>query len=211
MKEWKKVVEKMDSGISPGNVAVHHGSCNAKAAVEKRVKIAELVLRVLILGLGVVAAALIGLDSEVKVIFSITKKAKFTDLKSLVFLVIANGIVASYSLVQVVRCVLGMIKGSVLFSKPLAWVIFSGDQVMAYLTLAAVAAAAQSSVIGKFGLMELQWMKTCGFYEKFCNQIAEGIASSVAVSLCTVILSCISAYSLFRLYGGNKGKSNTRW
>lgn len=70
-------------GISPGNVAVYHGSCNVKA-VERKVKIAELVLRVLILGLGILAAALIGFDSEVKVIFSITKKAKFTDMKSLV-------------------------------------------------------------------------------------------------------------------------------
>ncbi|XP_021719820.1 CASP-like protein 2B1 [Chenopodium quinoa] len=201
----------MNFGISPGNVAVHHGSCTAKVAVERRMKIAELVLRVLILGLGVAAAALVGLDSEVKVIFAITKKASFTDMKSLVFLVIANGIVAAYSLVQTVRCILGVITGSVLFSKPLAWVIFSGDQVMAYLTLAAVAAAVQSSVIGKFGQAELQWMKTCGFYPKFCNQIAEGLASSVVVSLCTVILSGISAYSLFRLYGGNKGKRNTRW
>lgn len=197
-------------GISPGNVAVHHGSYNAKA-VERKVKIAELVLRVLILGLGVLAAALIGFDSEVKVIFSITKKAKFTDMKALVFLVIVDGIVAAYSLVQVVRCIMGMIRGSVLFSKPLAWIIFSGDQAMAYLTLAAVAAAAESSVIGKFGQPELQWMKTCDFYGKFCNQIGEGIASSVVVSLCTLVLSCISAYSLFRLYGGNKGKSNTRW
>ncbi|XP_057544809.1 CASP-like protein 2B1 [Amaranthus tricolor] len=200
----------MSFGTSPGNVAVHHGNCTAKV-IEKRVKIAELVLRVLIFGLSVLAASLIGFDSEVKVIFSITKKAKFTDMKALVFLVIANGIAAAYSLVQAVRCVVEMIRGSVLFSKPLAWAIFSGDQVMAYLTLAAVAAAMQSSVIGKFGQTELKWMKTCGFYEKFCNQIAKGIASSVAVSLCTVLLSCISAYSLFRLYGGNKRKMNLSW
>lgn len=45
------------------------------------------------------------------------------------FLVIVDGIVAAYSLVQVVRCIMGMIRGSVLFSKPLAWIIFSGDQV----------------------------------------------------------------------------------
>jgi len=44
--------------------------------------------------------------------------------------VVANGIAAAYSLVQGVRCVVGMVKGSVLFSKPLAWVIFSGDQVL---------------------------------------------------------------------------------
>ena len=70
----------MSFGTSPGNVAVHHGSCTAKV-IEKRVKIAELVLRVLIFGLYVLAASLIGFDSEVKVIFSITKKTKFIDMK----------------------------------------------------------------------------------------------------------------------------------
>lgn len=45
---------------------------------------------------------------------------------------IANGIAATYSLLQGVRCVLGMVKGSLLFNKPLAWAIFSGDQVDKY-------------------------------------------------------------------------------
>lgn len=43
---------------------------------------------------------------------------------------VANGIAAAYSLVQGVRCTVAMLKGSVLFNKPLAWAIFSGDQVI---------------------------------------------------------------------------------
>lgn len=46
------------------------------------------------------------------------------------FLVIANGIAAAYSFFQVLRCVVSMVRGSVLFNKPLAWAIFSGDQVL---------------------------------------------------------------------------------
>ncbi|KAL9237021.1 hypothetical protein vseg_011611 [Gypsophila vaccaria] len=188
-----------------GNIAVYHG-CH-----ESRLKLAELVLRILILGLAVLAAVLIATNSEVQVIFSITKTAKFTDMKALVLLVVANGVLAAYSLVQLARCVTGMVRGSILFSKPLAWVLFCGDQVMAYLSIAAVAAAAQSSVIGKFGQTELQWMQICDLYAKFCNQVGEGIAGSLAVSICSVILSSISAYSLFRLYGGRKGKNDTPW
>ncbi|KAF4353671.1 hypothetical protein G4B88_020122 [Cannabis sativa] len=48
--------------------------------------------------------------------------------KALVFVVIVNAIVSAYSLIQALRCVVSMDKGSVLFSKPLVWVIFSGDQ-----------------------------------------------------------------------------------
>ncbi|KAL3521832.1 hypothetical protein ACH5RR_014666 [Cinchona calisaya] len=196
-------------GVSPGNVPVYHGS-NLKV-VDKKVRIAELVLRCVICGLAVLAAVLIGTDTQVKEIFTIKKEAKFTEMKALVFLVIANGMAAAYSLVQVLRCIASMIRGNVLFNKPLAWAIFSGDQLMSYLSLAAVAAAAQSAVIAKLGQTELQWMKICNIYGKFCNQVGEGIASSLIVSLSMVVLSGISAFSLFRLYGENKGKNSARW
>lgn len=196
-------------GVSPGNVPVYHGS-NLKA-VDRKVRIAELVLRCLICGFGVLAAVLIRSDTQTKEIFSIRKRAKFTDMKALVFLVVASGLAAAYSLVQVLRCVVSMVRGSVLFHKPLAWAIFSGDQLMAYLMLAAVAAAAQSSVFAKFGEPELQWMKICTIYGKFCNQVGEGVASAVFASISMVLLSGISGFSLFRLYGGNKGKSSGGW
>ena len=44
----------------------------------------------------------------------------------------ANGLAAGYSLVQGLRCVVSIVRGSVLFNKPLAWAIFSGDQVHPY-------------------------------------------------------------------------------
>ncbi|KAJ0980122.1 hypothetical protein J5N97_008377 [Dioscorea zingiberensis] len=199
----------MSSGVgvsTPGNVAVQHGLGSLKA-MERKVKVAEVVLRCLILGLGVLVASLVGTDTQVKKIFSIEKKAKFTEMKSLVFLVIANGIAAGYSLIQVLRCVVSAVRGSVLFSKPLAWAIFSCDQVLAYVCLAAVATAAQTAVLGEYGQAEMQWMSICNMYGKFCNQVGEGIVCALVVSLSMVSLSCVSAFNLFRLYGKNKGKA----
>ncbi|OIW13855.1 hypothetical protein TanjilG_31744 [Lupinus angustifolius] len=193
-------------GISPGTVPVYH---NTKV-LDRRIRITELVLRCVILALGVLAAVLIGTDSQVREIFSFQKKAKFTDMKTLVFLVITNGLASVYSLIQGLRCVVSMVKGNVLFRKPLAWAIFCGDQIMAYITVSAVAAAGQSSVIAKLGQPELQWMKICDMYGKFCNQVGEGIACAFVVSISMVILSCISAFNLFRLHGANKNKS-TSW
>ncbi|KAG5132509.1 hypothetical protein JHK82_023697 [Glycine max] len=192
-------------GVSPGNVPVYH-STNVNV-LDRRIKITELVLRCVILGLGVLAAVLVGTDSQVKEFFSFQKEAKFTDMKSLVFLVVANGLASGYSLIQGLRCIISMIRGRVLFSKPLAWAIFSGDQVMAYVTVATVVAAGQSGVIARVGQPELQWMKICNMYGKFCNQVGEGIASAFVASLSMVVLSCTSAFSLFRLYGGNKTKN----
>ncbi|KAM5588908.1 CASP-like protein 2B1 [Rosa sericea] len=199
-------------GVSPGNVPVSHSSSSTNLKViDRRVRVAELVLRFLICGLGLAAALLVATDTQVKEIFMIKKKAKFTDMKALVFLVIANGIAAAYSLLQALRCVMSMVRGNVLFSKPLAWIIFSADQVMAYVAVAAVGAAAQSAALAKLGQSELQWMKICNMYDKFCNQVGEGIASAVLVGLSAILISCISAFNLFRLYGGNKNKSSSRW
>ncbi|XP_051129125.1 CASP-like protein 2B1 [Andrographis paniculata] len=196
-------------GVSPGNVPVYHGS-NLKV-LDRRVKLAELVLRCVICALAILSAALIATDSQVREFFTIRKEARFTDMKSLVFLVTANGLAAAYSLIQVLRCIVSMIRGTVLFNKPLAWAIFSGDQAMAYLTMAAIAASAQSAVFAQFGQKELQWMKTCNLYGKFCNQVGEGVACAVIVCLALVALSGISAFSLFRLYGGNKSKTSSNW
>ncbi|XP_027331762.1 CASP-like protein 2B1 [Abrus precatorius] len=194
----------MGVGVSPGTVPVYHGT-NLKV-LDRRVRIAELVLRCVSLSLGLLATVLVVTDAQVQEFFSFRKKAKFTDMKALVFLVVANALSAGYSLIQGLRCVLSMIRGTVLFSKPLAWLIFSADQVMAYVTVAAVAATLQSAVFAKAGQPEFQWMKVCNMYGKFCNQVGEGVASAFVVSLSMVVLSCISAFSLFRLYGSNKNK-----
>lgn len=69
-------------GISPGTVPVYH-STDMKV-FDRKIRITELVLRCVILGLGVLAVVLIVTDSQVRVFFTLEKKAKFTDMKALV-------------------------------------------------------------------------------------------------------------------------------
>lgn len=69
-------------GISPGNVPVYH-STDMKV-LDRKVRITELVLRGVILGFGLLAVVLIVTDSQVRVFFTLEKKAKFTDMKALV-------------------------------------------------------------------------------------------------------------------------------
>lgn len=81
-------------------------------------------------------------------------------------------------------------------------------QAIAYLLVAAVAAAAQSAVLAEMGQTELQWMKICNLYGKFCTQVGEGIVSSFIASIAMVTVSGMSAFNLFRLYGYGKAKGN---
>lgn len=74
-------------GVSPGNVPVSHSgssSSSSTTVIDRRVRVVELVLRFLICGLGLAAALLVATDTQVKEIFTVKKKAKFTDMKALV-------------------------------------------------------------------------------------------------------------------------------
>ena len=51
---------------------------------ERKVRLAELILRCLVCALALVAAVLIVTDTQVREIFTIQKKAKYTDMKALV-------------------------------------------------------------------------------------------------------------------------------
>lgn len=208
-KHQQEEEEKKVRMAGKANVSVlmsEDASFHQKVAVEKRLKIGEVILRFAMIALALVAAVRVGTDTQTRTIFTIEKKAKYSDMKALVFLVVMNGIVASYSLLQGLRCVLSIYTQSPLTSKPLAWLIFALDQTMAYFSLAAAAAAAESAYLAERGQTEFQWMKVCIFYEKFCHQIGEGLVSTFLVSLSMATVSGMSAYHLFRLYGP-KGKS----
>ncbi|KAL0921725.1 hypothetical protein M5K25_008826 [Dendrobium thyrsiflorum] len=151
-------------------VQIYYSVKGKTMALERKLRVGEMVLRLVVLGLGVTAVALLVSASQVRTFFSLEKKARFSDMKVLVFLVVANGVAAGHSLLQGIYCVVRMMKGSVVSSKGLAWVIFSCDQVMAYVTLSASAAAVQTAVLGNFGQSELEWMKTCNLFRKFCTQ-----------------------------------------
>lgn len=208
-KHQQEEEEKVRMVGGKANVSVlmsQDDSFHQKVVLEKRLKIGEVILRFVMFALALVAAVRVGTDTQTRTIFTIEKKAKFSDMKALVFLVVINGIVAAYSLLQGLRCVLSMYTQSPLTSKPLAWLIFALDQTIAYFSIAAAAAAAESAYLAERGQNEFQWMKVCIFYEKFCHQIGEGLVSTFLVSLSMATVSGISAYHLFRLYGP-KGKS----
>lgn len=66
-------------GISPRNVAG-----TKMKLFDRKVRLAELILRCSVCALALVSALLIATDVEVREIFTIQKKAKYTDMKALV-------------------------------------------------------------------------------------------------------------------------------
>lgn len=69
-------------GISPGNVAVYHGG--KMKLIDRRLRLTELLLRCSVSVLALLALILVVTDTQVKTIFTIEKRAKYTDMKALV-------------------------------------------------------------------------------------------------------------------------------
>lgn len=68
--------------MSPGNVAVFHGG--KMKLIDRRLKLTELLLRCSATLLALLALILIVTNTQVKQIFTIEKRAKYTDMKALV-------------------------------------------------------------------------------------------------------------------------------
>lgn len=66
--------------------------------------------------------------------------------------------------------------------------------------VAATGAAAESAAFAKFGEAQVEWMKICDMYTKFCNQVGQAMATSLFLCATMLLLSSLSSFTLFRLY-----------
>ncbi|KAF5954873.1 hypothetical protein HYC85_007729 [Camellia sinensis] len=69
-----------------------------------------------------------------------------------------------------------------------------------YLVVATNSAALEASFLAITGASNLQWMKLCDKYTRFCIQIGGALLCGCAASLSLALISILSGYSLFRLY-----------
>ncbi|XP_059461263.1 CASP-like protein 2C1 [Corylus avellana] len=159
-------------------------------------------LRLSALLFSVLTACLVGLDAQSKRVFFSEKKATFRDLDALVILVYVESGAACYNLLQLCKFSIpawsrGNSKMSFVY---VAWVFLLLDQLAAYITFAANSAALEAAFLAVTGANELQWMKLCNRFTRFCIQIGGALICGFLSSLLMAVISSISAFNLFRLY-----------
>lgn len=163
---------------------------------------AESVLRILSLVFAAMAALLVGLDTQTKTVFFVTRTATVKDMDALWVMTVVFSVVAGYHLLHLFRCMaftwLG--KNPCHCNKFVAWLYFVLDQGSTYATFGATMAALQAALVGLFGIGSLQWSKLCNIYTRFCDQIAGGIICGLVATLVMAVVSAISAHRLFQLY-----------
>ncbi|CAN6293814.1 unnamed protein product [Urochloa humidicola] len=190
--------------IRPGGGA----ALRVPARTEGTLRAAELALRLAACGFALLAAVLLAVNKETHDFLGLfVKEARYTDMASLVILVITNGVAASYSFLQAGRCLVSTVRGRALVSKPMACAVFFCDQVITYAALSALSVALVAAMIGKYGQAQFGWMKTADLYKRFAMQATGAIICAIVAVVAMVPVSAMSAFNLFRLCGTGKGRN----
>ncbi|KAL9259013.1 CASP-like protein [Drosera capensis] len=166
----------------------------------------ELLLRLSAALILVLAAILIRTNSETKLIYGLYENtAKSKDLRAFMISEYVFLAAASYSFLQTIRRFSSSAKG---FTEPkstvsvnfLPWLSLVLDQVTAYLVFASNIAAAAGAAMAITGSDNLQWIKLCNIYTRFCYQAGGHIGCGAAASLLLAIVAGLSAFNVFSFY-----------
>ncbi|KFK29091.1 hypothetical protein AALP_AA7G087700 [Arabis alpina] len=161
-----------------------------------RLRETEVILRLCIVVLLLLTSLLVGLSSETEEVAYIHKKVTFRYLIALQVGLYIDVVVAAYNMVQLG---FGWYSSEQKTSNS-KWLSYLLDQTAAYVVFAGTSAAAQHSLLVVTGSRELQWMKWCSKFTRFCFQIGSAIALNYIAVALLLILSSLSSFNLFRLY-----------
>ncbi|KAG2305641.1 hypothetical protein Bca4012_085171 [Brassica carinata] len=117
----------------------------------------------------------------------------YSTLGAFKYLVTANGVCATYSLLSVIF----LIAIPCPISKLRLWTLFLLDQVVTYAVLAAGAVSAETLYLAYKGNLNITWSSACDYYGIFCHKALVSVILTFLVSVLYMSLSFISSYRLF--------------
>uniref|UniRef100_A0A1J3DEZ1 CASP-like protein n=1 Tax=Noccaea caerulescens TaxID=107243 RepID=A0A1J3DEZ1_NOCCA len=162
----------------------------------------ELTMRVLALVLTMVAATVLGVAKQTKIVpvkliptlppLNVSTTAKSTDLSAFVFNISANAIACGYTAISIV--ILMISKGR--RSKGLLMTLLLGDLIMVALLFSGTGAAGAIGLMGLQGNKHVMWKKVCNVFGKFCHQAAASVAVTFLASIVFMLLVVLDAMKL---------------
>ncbi|XP_058209179.1 CASP-like protein 1E2 isoform X2 [Rhododendron vialii] len=169
----------------------NHGEV-MKEVGKRKVSMSEVGLRFLAFSLTLVAAVLVGVDKQTKIV-AIPLTAKFHYFSAFVYFVVVNAIACAYAIISLVLTLASNKGGN---KGCLALMITTLDLVMLALLSSASGATGGIGLIGIRGNSHVQWKKVCNVFDKFCHQLLAGFVLSVLGSAIFLLLLVISARKL---------------
>ncbi|KAL3714974.1 hypothetical protein ACJRO7_006822 [Eucalyptus globulus] len=129
-----------------------------------------LVLRLLALGATMSAAIVMGTSHERASVFAISFEAKYSDIPSFKYFMIANAVVSVYSFLVIF-----------LPAETLLWrLVAAFDMVVTLLLTSSVSAALAVAQVGKDGNVRAGWLPICGQVPKYCNHVTGALGAGFA-------------------------------
>lgn len=121
----------------------------------------------------------------------------YSDIGGLKYLVYANGICAVYSILSLLGFVFST---GVDYSRTRAWIMFILDQALTYVILTAGVCGIEIMDLAYQGNEQVSWSRVCVSYGEFCNNARASVLITMAVLVCFMVLSLLSAHRLFIKY-----------
>lgn len=122
-------------------------------------------------------------------------RAKFNDLPSLAFFVVASSIVSAYLILSLAFSVLHIVKANAVNSRVL--LLFLDTAAMGLL-MAGSAAAAAVVQLAHEGNNKVNWFAICQQYNSFCKRVSGSLIGSYAGVLVLILLILLSGVALSR-------------
>ncbi|KAG4929304.1 hypothetical protein AAZX31_17G022500 [Glycine max] len=167
------------------------------------VGVSDLLLRLLAFTVTLVAAIVIAVDKQTKVVpiqlsdslppLDVPLTAKWHQMSAIVYFLVTNAIACTYAVLSLLLALVNRGK-----SKGLWTLIAVLDAFMVALLFSGNGAAAAVGVLGYKGNSHVNWNKVCNVFGKFCDQMAASIGVSLIGSLAFLLLVIIPGVRLHR-------------
>ncbi|XP_077214084.1 casparian strip membrane protein 3-like [Tasmannia lanceolata] len=169
----------------------------ARGGMNRGISILDFILRLVAL-MGTLGGAIaMGTTDETLPFFTqfIRFKAKYDDLPSFTFFVIANSIVSGYIVLSLPLSILHIVRSGAKSSRIL--LIVFDTAMMALLTAGASAAAAIVYLAHK-GNARANWFAICQQFNSFCERVSGALIGSFGGAVVFILLILLSAMAISR-------------
>ncbi|KAK3007623.1 hypothetical protein RJ639_014109 [Escallonia herrerae] len=168
-----------------------------KNAVNRGIAILDFILRIVAIVGTLGSAIAMGTTNQTLPFFTqfIRFRAKYTDLPSFTFFVVASSVATVYLVLSLAVSIFNVVKSDAQGSRVLL-IIF--DTIMLGLLTAGASAAASIVYLAHKGNTKTNWFAICQQFNSFCERISGSLIGSFAGVLVLVVLVLLSAVALSR-------------
>lgn len=130
----------------------------------------------------------------------LTARARWNDFGSFKWFLLANAIVCAYSILAALASLLGVCtRRGPLSLRPIAWLTFLVDFLLASALMSAVASATTIAWIGYKGQSNAGWQSQCGLVRTFCHRVLGALIASYAGWVFLALSTLVAASALHTL------------